>query len=73
MNYQEIPPFYEYPHVRGEPCDCQDCLELSIMNAIDKAAEKRPKGTIRVKLRYIGRSKPEPLYLDDCDCEGCKA
>ena len=31
----------------------------------------RKSGTIRVKLKYVGRSKPMPLILDDCDCEGC--
>ena len=65
MPYKQIPPFYEYPHSRGEPCDCLDCKELSIIKAIEAAAKRRPHGRIKVKLEYIGRSKRTPVPIDD--------
>ena len=71
MYYQEIPPFYEYPHSRGESCDCLDCQEVSILKATEAAAKRRPHGTLKVRLKYKGRSKPTPLYLEDCDCGAC--
>ena len=61
MRYQEIPPFYEYPHVRGDLCDCLDCKEDSIAEAIAEAAKRRPHGTIKVKLKYRKPSKPMPI------------
>ena len=64
-NYQHIPPFYEYPHSRGEPCDCLDCIELSIAESIEKARKRRPHGTIKVRLKYNGRSKPMPLGVSN--------
>ena len=72
MNYQEIPPFYEYPHSRGEPCDCLDCQEVSILNATHAAAKRRPHGTLKVRLTYKERSQPMPLLIDDCEGEGCR-
>lgn len=65
MKYEEIPPFYVYPHSRGEPCDCLDCKELSIALAIEEAAKLRPSGTIKIKLKYKGKSKPPTNLLEE--------
>ena len=60
MTYEHIKPFYEYPHTQNKPCDCLDCKEMSLINAIEIARKNRPSGTIKVRLIYKGRSKPLP-------------
>ena len=65
MNYyEEIPPFYEFPHQRGEPCDCLECQEWSIIHASQRAMERRPSGTLRAKLTYQEATKPMPVEAE---------